>query len=110
MPSLPAAATSTTPRCCAYRAARADRLDDRLLLLVVAAVEEPRIGEEAHVHDVELLVTGVGERVDHGVGEEVPCSVPALSATIFAFGATPAIPMPLIGAAIVPAVCVPWPA
>ena len=31
-------------------------------------------------------------------------------ATIVAFGATPAMPMPLIGAAIVDAVWVPWPA
>ena len=32
-----------------------------------------------------------------------------LIATIVASGATPAIPMPLIGAAIVEATCVPWP-
>jgi hypothetical protein len=38
-----------------------------------------------------------------------PWIVPALSATIFALGATPATPMLLIGAAMVPAVCVPWP-
>ena len=51
---------------------RRDRLDDRLLLLVVAAVEQPRIGEEAHVHDVEVLVTRVAQRVDDRLGEEVP--------------------------------------
>ena len=40
--------------------------------LVVAAVEQPRVGEEAHVHDVEALVTGVPQGVDDGLSEEVP--------------------------------------
>ena len=49
---------------------RGDRLDDRPLLLVVAAVEQPRIGEEAHVHDVEVLVARVPEGVDDRLREE----------------------------------------
>ena len=39
-----------------------------------------------------------------------PSAVPALSTTIVAFGATPDGPDPLIGAAMIPAVCVPCPA
>ena len=38
-----------------------------------------------------------------------PESCPARSFTSVTFGATPAIPSPLIGEAIVPDTCVPWP-
>ena len=41
---------------------------------------------------------------------EGPLPFPALRTTSVASGATPATPFPLIGAAIVPAVCVPCPA
>jgi hypothetical protein len=39
-----------------------------------------------------------------------PESWPARSLTSVTPGATPAMPTPLIGAAIVPLTCVPWPA
>ena len=51
--------------------------DDALLGLlgrrvgrVVQAVEQPRVGEEAHVHHVDADVAGVGQRVERGLQEE----------------------------------------
>jgi hypothetical protein len=38
-----------------------------------------------------------------------PFALQTFSATSVVSGATPATPMPLIGAPTVPAVCVPWP-
>src|ERR1700750_2055798 len=53
-----------------------DCLDDRLLLSVVAAVEQPWISEEAHVDGVKVLVTGVAQCIDHGLREEVTLCCP----------------------------------
>jgi hypothetical protein len=42
-------------------------------------------------------------------GKKKPSSFDVLTPAIFTFGATPTMPMPFCAAAIVPAVCVPWP-
>ena len=42
-------------------------------------------------------------------GKKYPSSLLVLMPAIFTSGATPTMPMPLSSAAIVPAVCVPWP-
>jgi hypothetical protein len=42
-------------------------------------------------------------------GKKNPAALPALMAAIRTFGATPPMPRPFFAAAIVPAVCVPWP-
>ena len=42
-------------------------------------------------------------------GKKKPSSVEDLMPAIFTFGATPTMPVPFDAAAIVPAVCVPWP-
>jgi hypothetical protein len=42
-------------------------------------------------------------------GKKNPAALPALIPAILTFGATPTMPMPFDPAAIVPAVCVPWP-
>ena len=42
-------------------------------------------------------------------GKKNPSALPALIPAILTFGATPTMPIPLAAAAIVPAVCVPWP-
>ena len=42
-------------------------------------------------------------------GKKNPAALPALMPAIFTFGATPTIPNPFEAAAMVPAVCVPWP-
>ena len=42
-------------------------------------------------------------------GKKNPAALPAFMPATFTFGATPTIPIPLLAAAIVPAVCVPWP-
>ena len=42
-------------------------------------------------------------------GKKNPSALPALIPAILTFGATPTIPIPFDAAAIVPAVCVPWP-
>jgi hypothetical protein len=42
-------------------------------------------------------------------GKKKPASVEDLIAAIFVFGATPVMPNPFCAAAVVPAVCVPWP-
>ena len=42
-------------------------------------------------------------------GKKNPTALPALMPAIFTFGATPTMPTPFDAAAIVPAVCVPWP-
>jgi hypothetical protein len=42
-------------------------------------------------------------------GKKKPSSLDVLIPAILTFGATPTIPMPFCAAAIVPAVCVPWP-
>jgi hypothetical protein len=42
-------------------------------------------------------------------GKKRPPAVPALMPAIRTSGATPTIPTPFAAAAIVPAVCVPWP-
>ena len=118
MASLPAAETSVTP----LRVRVVERAlhggDDRPLLglvrgavgRIVRAVEQPRVDVVAHVHDVDADVAGVGERVDRRLQEEVARSPgPARRFTSVTFGATPAMPSPLIGEPIVEATCVPWP-
>ena len=67
--SLPAEATITTPRCCAYRAASCEILEDRPLPGLVGAEVQVRIGEQAEVDDVEPLVAGVAQRGGDRVGE-----------------------------------------
>ena len=42
-------------------------------------------------------------------GKKNPAALPALIPAILTLGATPTIPIPFEAAAIVPAVCVPWP-
>src|SRR6185312_16647023 len=42
-------------------------------------------------------------------GKKNPSSVPVLTPAIRTLGATPTMPIPFAAAAIVPAVCVPWP-
>src|SRR5690606_9166291 len=47
------------------------RLLRRRVRRVVVAVVQPRVDVEAHVHHVDAVVTGVGQRVDHRLQEEV---------------------------------------
>src|SRR5262249_47850092 len=56
------------------------RYPDRPLPCVVAAVEQPRVGEVAVVGDVDVVGAGPHERAHHGLGEEESVGIAGLDA------------------------------
>ena len=82
-------------------------LEDGALLGLALAVVQIGVGEQAEVHHVEALVTGVAESGGDGVGEAVAGDGARLEDDDVAFGATPPMPTPLIRPAMVVATWVP---
>ena len=82
-------------------------LENRSLFGFVLAVVEIRVGKETKVDDVEILVAGVPKRGRHRVGEAVACDRARLESDDRRVGATPTMPTPLTGAAMVVATWVP---
>ena len=107
--SLPAEATTVTPWLCAYLIARCSAF--QIACWVLSLRQLYSYGSAKY----ELLVTSSLRSPAHmneqttASGKNRPSARPALMPATFTFGATPTMPAPLDAAAIVPAVCVPWP-